>query len=90
VGTKVSQSDSRVLDRVIVQVPVYRLEQVGRDVPCDALLPILLIETEVGEVATRLSVVLRILRVSEHINHKFDSLVGGRGLVTIEYFRNMS
>jgi len=90
VGTQVSQRDGGVFDCVFVQLSVDSLQQESADVLLDELVSEVFVETQVGEVATSLSVLVQVLGVLQHHYHEVDGIWRGDFRVAVQNFRDMS
>lgn len=83
VRAEVRERDGSVLDCVLLETPLNSFEQEGSDLLLDELVPEDFVETQVGEVAAALAVVLHIFCVFEHVYHEVDDVLGGDLLVAV-------
>lgn len=74
-----------MFDGVLVQLAVDGLQEKRADVLVNQLVSEILVETEVGEVAAALSVVLQVLGILQHIDHEVNSICRGNLRVAMQY-----
>lgn len=75
-----------MLDCVLVMVAFNSFQQVRADVFLDHAVTESLIEAQVGEISTALSVVTQVFRVLQHVEHEVDGLVTRDIRVAIQNF----
>ena len=79
-----------MLDGILIEMTIDSLKQVRGNLFHDQLISVLLIETQIGKVSAPLSMMLDILSVFEHVNHKVNGFIGSHFVVAVENICHMS
>lgn len=77
-----------MLDGVAVRLALNGLEQEETNVFLDKLVTEVLVEAEVGEIPAALSIMPKVLRVLEHVDHELDAAVSDFR-VAVEHLSDM-
>lgn len=79
-----------MLDGVIIQMAINRLEQEISDLLPDDRVSEVLVEAEIGKIPAALSVEFQVLCILQHVNHEVDCVMGGHHGVAVKDLRDVS